>query len=148
MASFNKVILAGNLTRDPVVRTVGASGTKVADLGLAVSERYRDRQTGEVKESTCFVDVAVWGASAETAEKYLRKGRNVLIEGRLQMDEWTNDKGEKRSRLRVRADRFLMLGSAEGSTTQAATPSAQTSAPHAPSTPAPAVQEDEEDLPF
>lgn len=115
MGSFNKVILAGNLTRDPVVRMAGSTGLKVADLGLAVSERFRDRQSGEVKESTCFVDVSVWGKNAETAEKYLRKGRNVLVEGRLQNDEWTTDKGEKRSRLRVRAERFVMLGPSAGS---------------------------------
>jgi len=110
MASFNRVILAGNLTRDPEIKTA-SSGRKVADLRLAVSETYRDKQTQEKKEITCFVDVAVWGNQADVCQQYLAKGSNVLIEGRLQYDEWKNDKGETRSKLRVRADRVQFLGS-------------------------------------
>ena len=108
MASFNKVILMGNLTRDPELRQA-PSGVKVADLGLAVSETWRDK-SGQSKEVTCFVDVVVWDKLAELCQQYLAKGRPVLVEGRLQMDEWKNQQGEKRSKLRVRADTVKFLG--------------------------------------
>ena len=108
MASFNKVILMGNLTRDPELRQA-PSGAKVADLGLAVSETWRDK-SGQTKEVTCFVDVVVWDKLAELCQQYLAKGRPVLVEGRLQMDEWKNQQGEKRSKLRVRADTVKFLG--------------------------------------
>ena len=87
MASFNKVILMGNLTRDPDVRATGASGMKVARLGLAVNERRRDR-SGQVQEFPVFVDVDAWDKLAELCGQYLSKGRSVLVEGRLQMDSW------------------------------------------------------------
>ena len=109
MASFNKVILMGNLTRDPELKQA-PSGSKVADLGLAVSETWRDK-SGQPKEVTCFVDVVVWDKLAELCQQYLVKGRSVLVEGRLQMDEWKNQQGEKRSKLRVRADTVKFLGS-------------------------------------
>jgi len=108
MASFNKVILMGNLTRDPELRQA-PSGVKVADLGLAVSENWRDKN-GQPKEVTCFVDVVVWDKLAELCQQYLAKGRPVLVEGRLQMDEWKNQQGEKRTKLRVRADTVKFLG--------------------------------------
>ncbi len=110
MASFNRVILVGNLTRDPELRRA-PSGSAVAELRLAVSETYRDRQTGEQKEVACYVDVVVWERQAETCQQYLSKGRQVLVEGRLVYDEWKNPQGESRNRLRVRADRVQFLGS-------------------------------------
>ena len=111
MASFNKVILAGNLTRDPEIRSAG--GTKVADLRLAISETWRDKASGQTKEVTCFVDVVAWDRQADFCQQYFSKGKSMLVEGRLQTDEW-NDKqsGEKRSKLRVRADRVQFWGSA------------------------------------
>ena len=112
MASFNKVILMGNLTRDPELKTA-PSGSKVADLGLAVSESWRDKNTGEHREVVCFVDVAVWNRLAELCQQYLKKGSPVLVEGRLQMDEWKNQQGEKRSKLRVRADTVKFLGTSQ-----------------------------------
>lgn len=108
MASFNRVILMGNLTRDPELKQA-ASGAKVVDLGLAVSETWRDKN-GQPKEVTCFVDVVVWERLAELCHQYLAKGRSVLVEGRLQMDEWKTPQGEKRSKLRVRADAIKFLG--------------------------------------
>jgi len=108
MASFNKVILMGNLTRDPEIRQAG-TGVKVADLGLAVTETWRDKN-GQTKETTCFVDVVVWDKLAELCGQYLHKGRPVLVEGRLQMDEWKNQQGEKRTKMRVRADTIKFLG--------------------------------------
>jgi single-strand DNA-binding protein len=109
MADLNRVILAGRLTRDPEVRYT-PSGTAVADLGVAISDAYRNR-AGEIVEQTCFVDVVVWGRQAETTGEYLSKGSPLLIEGRLQLDQWENQQGEKRSKLRVKADRVQFLGS-------------------------------------
>lgn len=109
MADLNKVILAGRLTRDPELRHT-PSGVATSELGLAISESYRTK-SGELKESTCFVDVVVWGRQAETCATYLKRGSPALIEGRLQLDQWETDKGEKRSKLRVKADRVQFLGS-------------------------------------
>ncbi len=101
MASFNRVILMGNLTRDPDLRTAGASGLKVATFGLAVNDTYRDR-AGNAIERPVFVDVDVWDKQADTVAQYLRKGRCVLVEGRLQMDTWEKD-GQRRTKLKIRA---------------------------------------------
>ena len=90
MASFNKVILMGNLTRDPDVRATGSSGMKVARLGLAVNERRRDRN-GQMQDFPVFVDVDAWDKLAELCGQFLVKGSPVLIEGRLQMDTWEKD---------------------------------------------------------
>lgn len=109
MASFNKVILIGNLTKDPELKKT-PSGISVARLRLAVGETFRDRQTGQPKEVVCFVDVTVWDRQAETCGKYLSCGRQILVEGRLVYDEWKNQQGETRSRVGVRADRVQFLG--------------------------------------
>jgi single-strand DNA-binding protein len=110
MASFNKVILLGNLTRDPQVKYT-PSGTAVAEIGLAVNRYWFDKQTNSRREETTFVDVTLWGREAEVAGEYLAKGRPVLIEGRLQLDTW-DDKttGQKRSKLHVVGERMQMLG--------------------------------------
>lgn len=124
MASMNFVILCGNITRDPEMRQL-SSGTAVADLGLAVNESYKNK-SGEMVETTCFVDVVVWGRLAETCSQFLRKGSPVLVEGKLQLDQWTTQEGEKRSKLRVRADRVQFLGAkrgeGEGATAPAGSP--------------------------
>lgn len=108
MSGFNRVVLLGNVTRDPTLRQT-PGGTAVLDLGLAVNEAYRNA-AGETVERACFVDVVTWGKQAENCERYLRKGRPVLVEGRLQLDQWTTEGGEKRSRIRVKADRVQFLG--------------------------------------
>jgi len=110
MASYNKVILVGNLTRDPQVKYT-PSGTAVAEIGLAVNRYWFDKQTNSRREETTFVDVTLWGREAEVAGEYLAKGRPVLIEGRLQLDTW-DDKttGQKRSKLHVVGERMQMLG--------------------------------------
>lgn len=107
MASINRVFLMGNLTRDPQVRQI-PSGTSVADLGLAVNESYRNK-SGEQVESTCFADIVVWGRQAEACGEYLSKGSAVFIEGRLQFDQWESKDGDRRSKLRVRADRVQFM---------------------------------------
>ena len=111
MASYNKVMLVGNLTRDPELRHI-PSGTAITDLGLAVNRTWTDRNTNQRSEETTFVDVTCWGRTAEIACEYLRKGRPVLVEGRLQMDEWNDrETGAKRTKLKVVCDNMQMLGS-------------------------------------
>src|ERR1044071_3003390 len=111
MASFNRVILVGNLTRDPELRYI-PSGTAVTDIGLAVNDR-RKNANGEWIEETTFVDVTLWARQGEVASEYLSKGSSVLIEGRLKLDTWEKD-GKKNSKLRVVGERMQMLG-AKGS---------------------------------
>lgn len=110
MTSLNKVFVAGNLTRDPEVRYT-PRGTAVATLRLAIDDSYRNRETGETIEKACFVDVQAWGRQAETCGQYLAKGSPVLVEGGLELDQWENQQGEKRSKLRVKAFRVQFLGS-------------------------------------
>lgn len=107
--NFNKVILMGNLTRDVDVRYT-PSGTAVTDVGLAVNEK-RKNAAGDLIEETTFVDVTLWGRNAEVAGEYLGKGFPVLIEGRLKLDQWENDDGERRQKLKVVCDRMQMVGS-------------------------------------
>ena len=109
MASYNKVILMGNLTRDPEVKFL-PSGTAVANFGLAMNESYTDQQTGERKESACFVDVEAWGRQAEIVGEYFSKGRPILVEGSLKYDAWEAEDGTKRNRLKVRLQRFQFVG--------------------------------------
>lgn len=108
MGDMNRVFLMGNLTRAPELRKT-PTGIVVSDLGLAVNEKYRNK-AGEMVESVCFADVVVWGRQAETCGQYLGKGSPIIVEGRLQLDQWKTDSGENRSRLRVRADRVQFLG--------------------------------------
>lgn len=107
MASFNRVILVGNVTRDPELRYI-SSGTAVTDVGLAVNDR-RKNASGEWVEETTFVDVTLWGRTAEVAGEYVTKGSPLLIEGRLKLDTWEKD-GKKNSKLRVVCDRMQLLG--------------------------------------
>ena len=142
MASFNKVILLGNLTRDPELKK-SPSGASVARLRLAVNETYRDRQTGQPKEVACFVDVAVWDKQAESCGQYLTRGSQILVEGRLVYEEWKNAQGEARNRISVRADRVQFINTArrpdgpQASGAPASVPAAPSPAPAAGSAPAP-----------
>jgi single-strand DNA-binding protein len=113
MASFNKVILLGNLTRDPEVRYT-PKGTAVTELGMAVNRVYT-AENGEKREETTFVDVTLWGRTAEVAGEYLKKGRPVFIEGRLQLDTWDDQQsGQKRSKLKVVGEGLQLIGSRPG----------------------------------
>ncbi|HXA10409.1 MAG TPA: single-stranded DNA-binding protein [Chthoniobacterales bacterium] len=113
MASYNKVFLLGNLTRDPEVRYT-PKGSAVADLGIAVNRQYT-LDTGEKREEVTFVDVTFWGRTAEVAGEYLKKGRSVFIEGRLQLDTWDDKQsGQKRSKLKVIGEMMQMLGGRPG----------------------------------
>lgn len=112
MASYNRVILVGNLTRDPELRYT-SGGTAVTDIGLAVNDR-RKTASGEWQDETTFVDVTLWARQAEVANEYLSKGAPVLIEGRLKLDTWETKEGQKRSKLHVVGERMQMLSGRTG----------------------------------
>ena len=114
MASFNKVMLMGNLTRDPEIKYT-PKGTAIADIGLAVNRNYTT-ESGEKREEVTFVDVTLWGRVAEIVGEYCKKGRPLFVEGRLQLDSW-DDKatGQKRSKLKVVGENIQLLGAREGS---------------------------------
>jgi single-strand DNA-binding protein len=130
MASFNKVILMGNLTRDPELRYT-PKGTAIAKVGLAVN-RVWTNEAGEKKEDVTFIDVDVFGRTAENVGQYMRKGRPILVEGRLKLDQWDDKQtGQKRSRLGVVAETVQFLGSAPAA--------GEGGAPAAPRAPRPAA---------
>lgn len=113
MANLNKVMLIGNLTRDPELRYT-PKGTAVADVGLAINRVWSNDQ-GQKQEETTFVDVTLWGRQAELAQQYLSKGRGVYIEGRLQMDTWDDkETGKKRSKLKVVGENLQFLPDGRG----------------------------------
>jgi len=151
MANLNRVLLIGNLTRDPEVRYT-PKGTAVAEIGLAVNRIYSG-EDGEKKEETTFVDVTLWARQAEVAGQYLKKGRPVFIEGRLQLDTWDDKQtGQKRSRLRVVSENLQLLGSRqEGDTSSPAPPPRRASAAATPSRPEPRdpdLDVEPDDIPF
>ncbi len=155
MASFNKVILLGNLTRDPEVRYT-PKGSAVCDLGLAVNRQY-SLDNGEKREEVTYVDVVLWARLAEIAGEYLKKGRPVFIEGRLQLDTWDDKQsGQKRSKLRVVGETMQLLGSRpasggdaeEGMSSGNAGRSASGSRAVAPPPKSPASEPDDDDIPF
>ncbi len=110
MASFNKVLMIGNLTKDPEVRYT-PQGTAVASLRLASNRKFRSKNSQEWKEEVCFVTVVVWDKQAETCNQYLHKGSQIFVEGKLQSRSWEDKTGAKRSVIEVRADRVQFLGS-------------------------------------
>lgn len=107
MASFNRVILMGNLTRDVELRRT-PQGTAVVDIGLAVNDRVKRNE--EWVDEVTFVDITLWGRTAEVASEYLSKGSPVMIEGRLKFESWETDDGQKRNKLKVVGERMQMLG--------------------------------------
>jgi single-strand DNA-binding protein len=120
MANYNKVILMGNLTRDPQMSYL-PSQKPVVDFGLAVNRRWRG-QDNQQREETCFVDCRVYGKQAEVFTQYMTKGRAVLIEGRLQYDTWEGKDGVKRSKHRVIVERFVFVGGAAATAGRPAAP--------------------------
>ncbi|MEO5717877.1 MAG: single-stranded DNA-binding protein [Chthoniobacterales bacterium] len=159
MANLNKVLLMGNLTRDPEVRYT-PKGTAVAELGIAVNRVYSG-ENGEKREEVTFVDVTVWGRTAENVGEYLKKGRPVFVEGRLQLDSWEDKtSGQKRNKLKVVADNVQFLGSRggaggggpdEGGGDEEAPPRSRPSSggrSSAPPKSAPAGEPDDDDIPF
>lgn len=135
MANFNKVILLGNLTRDPQLSYL-PNQTPVCEIGLAVNRKWK--KDGQTREETCFVDCRCYGKSAETLQKYTLKGSPILIEGRLQLDSWEDNSGQKRSKHRVIVESFQFLGSK---------PQGKGSGAPAPASAAPTAKDDN-DIPF
>jgi single-strand DNA-binding protein len=135
MASFNKVILVGNLTRDPELRYT-PKGTAIAKIGLAVNRNWTS-ESGEKKEEVTFIDVDVFGRTAENVGQYMRKGRPILIEGRLRLDQWDDKQtGQKRSKLGVVAETVQFLGSAQGGGEGGGVPAPRPARPAASNAPA------------
>lgn len=116
MANLNKVFLIGNLTRDPELRYT-PGGNAVADLRIAVNQRFVSRSTNEQRNEVVFVDVTVWGKQAEACGEYLFKGAGLFVEGRLRLDTWESKEGQRRNRLRVVAQRVQFIGKPRGAKT-------------------------------
>ena len=112
MATFNKVILIGNLTRDPQMSYL-PSKTPVVEFGLAMNRRWRSND-GQQREETCFIDCRAYGKTAETINQYMNKGKPILVEGRLQFDQWEGKDGTKRSKHRIFVERFSFVGAPTG----------------------------------
>ncbi len=134
MANYNRVILAGNLTRDPEL-SYTPSGTPICKFGLAVNRTWTDRQTNERREETMFIDCVAWSRSGEVINQYCRKGRPLLVEGRLNYDTWTTPEGQKRSRHTVVVDTFQFLGGGGPSSRDENAPEPQAAAPPGPDEP-------------
>lgn len=138
MPNYNKVILMGNLTRDPDMRYT-RNDTAVANFGMAVNRKFK----GE--EETTFVDCTAWGKVAETISQYLRKGKPIMVDGRLTLDQWQNQEGQNRSKLLVTVENFQFIGDGdEGSRERADSPPPSQSPSQAETVPA----EDPDDIPF
>lgn len=157
---FNKLILIGNLTRDIELRYL-PSGQALAKCGIATNRQWKDKMSGEQKTETMFIDFTVWGRSAEIAHQYLRKGSKVLLEGRLTLEQWTDQTGQKRSRHSVTVENLKMLDSRgnQENREEGYTPQQQSSAPapkpqqgeyNRSSEPKelPSIDIDDEDIPF
>ncbi len=151
MAGVNKVILIGNLGKDPEVRHL-ESGVMVANFPLATTESYKDRNTGERRQVTEWHNVVLWRGLAEVTETYLKKGNQVYVEGKLRTRSWTDQEGNTRYTTEVIADNMTMLGGrpAEAGTVASTTPTSsvtsETTAPVSPNITA--VNDDSDDLPF
>jgi len=147
MPNFNKVLLMGNLTRDPELRST-PSGTAVCQFGLAVNRIYNN-SNGERQEETTFVDIEAWGRQAETISKYVTKGNPLFVEGRLKLDSWENKEGEKRNKMKVVLENMQLIsqrGEGGGYSQSDASPPAAASA--SASGNAQKGEDIEEDVPF
>lgn len=131
MASFNRVILMGNMTRDPELRTT-ETGMAITKFGMAMSRSFKS-QNGESREEATFVDVDSFGRQAEVIAKFFSKGKPILVEGRLRLDQWESPNGERRSRLMVVLENFQFVGSrSEEAAAEAAPPEARASSSFSP----------------
>ena len=107
---MNRVHITGNLTRDPELKIIPATGNRVCNFGMAINERFRDARTGEQRETVCFVEIECWNRQAEIAGEFLKKGSPVLVEGSLKFESWVAEDGTNRNRLKVRLQRFEFTG--------------------------------------
>lgn len=113
MAGYNRIIIVGNLTRDPELKQL-PSGQAVCRMSIATNRQFKNRQTGMQTQEVCFIDVDVWGVQAESSQKFLAKGRSVLVEGRLKFDSWQDQQGATRSKHSITADRVVFMSNAGG----------------------------------
>ena len=150
---MNKVILMGNLTRDPEVKFL-QTGTAVANFGMAMNERWTDQNTNEQRENVTFVEIEAWNRQAEVIGEYLKKGDPILIEGSLKFEQWDHTDGTKRNRLKVRAQRFEFVGgntngngNGNGQSRQAPANQA-TSKPATQTSPPTVMDENDDGIPF
>ena len=146
MASVNKVILVGNVGRDPETRRL-PSGDAVTNISIATTDRYRDKQSGEMRESTEWHRVAFFGKVAEIAEKYLRKGSQVYVEGRLRTRKWTDQSGQEKYSTEIVAETMQMLGSRSSSAGGSDMGSHAPAPSQAPAS-APNISDIDDDIPF
>ena len=144
--SFNKIILVGNLGRDPELRYT-PQGTPVCSFSLATNEKRKDRTTGETNDLTTWFRVTLWGRQAETASQYLQRGRPVYIEGRLRVEEWTDRDGKARQTLEVHATDMQFIGAGGGRGEDAGAPPAKAATAQANGAPEPTDLTDD-DIPF
>ncbi len=155
MASVNKVILVGNLGADPETR-YSANGDAVCNIRMATTDRFRDKASGELKESTEWHRVVFFGKLAETAGQYLKKGRQVYVEGRIRTNKWQDKEGNERYTTEIIANDMKMLGSREGMGAPSSSdgeyggsmPSATAAARSAPAKKTPSFDEMDDDIPF
>ena len=144
---YNKIILAGNLTRDIEIR-YGQSGTAVGSTAIATTRKFKS-QSGEQKEEVLFVDITFFGRTAEIANQYLRKGSKVLVDGRLKLDQWTAQDGSKKSKHTVTVENLQMLGNKEDNKTETHQPSQQEESQYAtPPSSIPEIDINEDQIPF
>lgn len=115
MAGYNRIIMIGNLTKDPDVKNVGAQS--VCKLTLASNRQYKNKQTGAIVQEVCFIDVDVWGAQADSCKLYLQKGKSVLVEGRLKLDSWKDQEGQTKSKHSILAEKVVFLSNGSGDQT-------------------------------
>ena len=113
MAGYNRIIIVGNLTRDPELKQL-SSGQAVCRMSIATNRQFKNRQTGMQTQEVCYIDIDVWGVQAESCQKFLAKGRSVLVEGRLKFDSWQDQQGATRSKHSITADRVVFLSNAGG----------------------------------
>ena len=145
---YNKVILVGNLTRDVELKYT-PSGTAIAKFGLATNRTYKDPQTGENKQETMFIDITVFGRSAEIVNQYLNKGKRVLVEGRLVLDQWVDSTGQKRSKHSIIAEKVQFMDSKGSSENSGMSNYENVTQPQKPQTQnIPSIDLDEDEIPF
>jgi len=149
MANFNRVIVAGNLTRDPQL-SYTPSNTPVCEFGMALNRRWRDRD-GNTKDEVCYLDLTAYGRQGEVINQYMSKGRPILVEGRLRYSQWTNKEGQKRNKLDVIVENFTFLGGGQGGGGRGSEPG-RGAAPQSDRPPAAAddipAEEQDPDVPF
>lgn len=144
---YNRVILVGNLTRDVELKYT-PNGMAIAKFGLATNRSYKDNTTGELKQEVMFIDITVFGRSAEVANQYLKKGRKVLVEGRLVLDQWVDSSGQKRSKHSIVADKIQFMDPKESSDNVNQSYNTQPQQPVQQQNNIPSIDIDDDEIPF